>query len=241
MFAKRSGTRFPGPARFAGLSRWAGMAGWVFLMVGGLTAGRVQAQMQPGGGMQSPGEQPTAPQAGEATNPGVNPATNQRPGAESPQARMQQMEDVSFVKDVFKNDDAQVQLSQLAAQKSSSDDVKQFGEKMIQIHDQLNQQLQPLAKQFDVNQPKKPDKKTKKELAQLQALSGEGFDSAYLQEMAEEQQKGLQLFAKEAQSGAQTTAAAAAKQDEPILEQHFQVLQKIAAAHHVQVKSSDSK
>jgi putative membrane protein len=236
MFAKRSGTRLPVVTR---LARLAGMAGLAVLTVGG-----IQAQMQPGGGMQSPGAQPTGPQAGEPTgpgvNPGVNPAANQRPGASSAES-MHNLEDVSFVKNVFKNDDAQVQLSQLAAQKASSDDVKQFGEKMVEIHDQLNQQLQPLAKQFDVNNPKKPDKKTKKALAQLQALSGQGFDTAYLQEMAEEQQQGLKLFAKEAQSKDQTTAAAAAKKDEPILEQHFQILQKIAAAHNVPVKSGDSK
>lgn len=237
MFATRSGSRFPVFTRW---SRLATMAGLALVTVGG-----IQAQMQPGGGMQSPGEQQTVPQQGQPTSPGMSPGTNagmnQGAGAESPLMKMQNLEDESFVKDVFKNDDAQVQLSQLAAQKASSDDVKQFGEKMIQIHDQLNQQLQPLAKQFDVNNPKKPDKKTKKELAQLQALSGQGFDTAYLQEMADEQQKGLKLFEKEAQSGAKTTAAAAAKQDEPILQQHFEILQKIAAAHNVQVKSSDSK
>jgi putative membrane protein len=217
MFAKQSGKWFP---ILAGA-----------MIVAALAA---QAQMPPAGGMPNSGS--PAPQPGPPMTPG---AVN--PNAESPQMPIQNYQDQDFIKHVFENNDAQVRMSQLAQQKSSSDDVKQFGDKMVEIHNQLDQQLQPLAKKLDVNQPKKPNKKEKKELAQLQALSGPSFDSAYLQAMAAAQQQSMKLFANEVKSGEKTSAALAAKQDEPVLAQHFAVLQKIAAAHNVPLETSGKK
>ena len=85
--------------------------------------------------------------------------------------------DQAFVEDTLKNNDAQVQMSQLAQQKASSGDVKEFSQRMIEIHTELNQQLAPLAKQLDVSQNQKPSKEQKKEIAQLEQLSGPDFDT----------------------------------------------------------------
>lgn len=208
------------------------------VMIAGLTIA-AQAQMQqPGGGMQNPPGPPSSPGAvqGEPVSPEMT-----SPGADSPQLRMQNFRDRDFIQQVFEDDDAQVRMSQLAQQKSSSDDVKQFGQKMVQIHTQLNQQLQPLAKMLDVSEPKKPEKKVKKELSQLQTLSGPAFDSAYIQDMAAEQQHGMKLFADEAKTGGKTSTALTAQQDEPALEQHFAILRKIAEAHNVALESSGKK
>ncbi|MFP5204507.1 MAG: DUF4142 domain-containing protein [Acidobacteriota bacterium] len=225
MFANQFRKRLP---MLAGLA----LAGWTIA-----AAPAALAQMQqPGGGMQN---QPGAP--GTAPGAPVNPGMNSGPDAENPLMKMQNMQDGGFIKHVFEDDDAQVRMSQLAQQKSSSDDVKQFGEKMVQIHTQLNQQLQPLAKKLDVGEPKKPDKKEKKELAQLQTLSGPAFDAAYIQDMAAEQQRGMKLFADEAKAGEKSRAALTAKRDEPVLAQHFAILQKIAEAHNVPLEAGVKK
>jgi putative membrane protein len=146
--------------------------------------------------------------------------------------------DVSFVEDALKNNDAQVQMSQLAQQKASSGDVKDFSQRMIQIHTQLNQQLVPLAKQLDVSQNQKPSKEQKKEIAQLEQLSGPDFDTAYLQAMAKEQEHSLKQFKSE-QSAQNPVIQKAAKMDEPVLTQHYQILQKIAQTHNVTIASAD--
>ena len=146
--------------------------------------------------------------------------------------------DQAFVEDTLKNNDTQVQLSQLAQQKASSGDVKDFSQKMIQIHTQLNQQLMPLAKLLDVNQNQKPSKQEKKEIAQLEQLSGPDFDSAYLQAMAREQAHSLKQF-KSQENAQNPNIQKAAKMDEPILTQHYQILQKIAQTHNVTLASND--
>jgi putative membrane protein len=146
--------------------------------------------------------------------------------------------DQAFVENMLKNNDAQIQMSQLAQQKASSGDVKDFSQRMIEIHTQLNQQLAPLAKQLDVNQNQKPSKDQKKEIAQLEQLSGPDFDSAYLQAMAREQAHSLKQFKSEEK--AQNPMIQKATQiDEPVLSQHYQILQKIAQTHNVTLASND--
>lgn len=198
-----------------------------------LLAAASAAQQQPGGGMQNPGGTP--PQgAPMTTQPGTAAA-----GTE--QNTMQTMADQEFVKSTFENDDAQVRLSQLAEDKSASQDVKQFGQRMVEIHNQLNQQLDPVAKQLDVSQPKGPSKKEKEEIAKLQALSGPAFDIEYIQDMAKEQEQSLKKFRDESQTTGDAALQQAAKQDEPVLSQHFDILKKLAEAHNVPIEEKAEK
>jgi putative membrane protein len=146
--------------------------------------------------------------------------------------------DQSFVEDTLKGNDAQVQMSQLAQQKATSGDVKEFSQRMVQIHTQLNQQLVPLAKQLNVSESQKPSKQEKKEIAQLQQLSGPEFDTAYLQAMAKEQEHTLKQFKSE-ESAQNPMIQKVAKVDEPVLSQHYQILQKIAQTHNVTIASAE--
>jgi putative membrane protein len=144
-----------------------------------LLAAATALAQQPGGNPPNPGaQQQPMPQG---------PPTQTMPGTDTGQADFQKMADQSFVRKTMENDEAQIQLSQLAEQRSSSADVKQFSQQMVKVHTDLDSQLQPTAKQLDVDQPKGPSKKEKKELERLQGLSGQDFDMAYLQDMGYEQ------------------------------------------------------
>jgi len=90
------------------------------------------------------------------------------------------MADQAFIRQMFESDAVEVQLGQLAQEKSQSDDVKQFAEKMVENRKRLDDQLSTLAKHLDVSQPKGPDKKSKQEIAKLQTLSGQQFDEEYI-------------------------------------------------------------
>ena len=88
-----------------------------------------------------------------------------------------------------------------------------------------------------VDEPKGPSKKQKQEIAKLETLSGPDFDTAYIQAMAKQQQHDLKEFKSEASSGQNPNIQQAAKQDEPVLTEHFEVLQKLAQAHNVTLES----
>jgi putative membrane protein len=199
------------------------------------TFGAAAAQ-QPGGMQQpSPSQQQQMPsQPGTA---GAAGATTGVPDASSP--GQQAYGDQMFVHDTLEDNQAQVEMSRLAQQKSSSTDVKQFGEKMVQIHTELNNQLTPAAKELGMSAPDGPSKKEKKEIERLQALSGPDFDTEYIQAMAKQQQHDLKEFKDEAQSGQTANIQQAAKQDEPVLAEHYQVLEKLAQAHNVTLESKN--
>ena len=194
-----------------------------------LLAGATAFAQQPSSTQQSPPAQ-QQPMPGQSSNSSL---ANDTSGPSTPN-----FADQSFVEDTLKGNDAQVQMSQLAQQKASSGDVKDFSQRMIQIHTQLNQQLVPLAKQLDVSQTQKPSKQEKKEIAQLQQLSGPDFDTAYLQAMAKEQEHSLKQFKSE-ESAQNPMLQKVAKVDEPVLSQHYQILQKIAQTHNVTIASAE--
>jgi putative membrane protein len=185
----------------------------------------------PGGGQQQQPQQPT----GATTSPGMSPS----PGMPGTANNEQAYSDAVFVQDAMQNSEAQVAMSQLAVTKSPSTDVQQFGQKMVQIHTALGNQLKPAAKQLGVDEPKGPSKKEKQEIAKLEGLSGPDFDTAYLTALAKEQQKNLRAFKDEETSAQSPGLQQAAKQDEPILTEHYQVLEKLAQAHNVTITEAN--
>jgi putative membrane protein len=157
-------------------------------------------------------------------------------GVNTPQTYVDQ----NFLLKTLENSLVQVKMGQLAAEKSQSDDVKQFGQKMADIHTQLDNQLQPIAKQLGVDQPKAPSKKDKQEITKLESLSGPQFDAAFIQAMAKDQRSSLKDFSVEEKDGRDPNAQKAAQLDEPVLSQHLQVLKQNAQAHNVPVEMSEN-
>lgn len=184
---------------------------------------------------QTPGMQPGSP-TGQQPTPGQAGPNGSYPDAAAPGTQASYA-DQMFIKDTLKDDQLQVQMSQLAQQKSPSDDVKQFSLSMVKIHNELDDQLKPIAKKFAISETQKPSKKDKEQLAKLEALSGPDFDTAYLQAMAATQQHTLKEFKDEATAAQNLTLQNAAKMDQPTLTQNFGILQKLAQAHNIQIAS----
>ncbi len=199
------------------------------------------AQDQPGG-MQQP-NQPNSPQPGAPGSPGSPGSPGGMPGTEGSgvPSNMPPAADQAFVRSVLESDATEVQLGQMAQQKSQSDDVKQFGQKMVENRKRLDDQLAPLAKQLEVSQPKGPNKKDKQEISKLESLSGPQFDEEYIKVVAKAHEKDVKNFKTEAQSAQDPNVQRAAQMDEPVIAQHLQAIQQIAQAHNVQTETADSK
>lgn len=133
----------------------------------------------------------------------------------------------------MENDQDQIALSKLAAQKSSSADVKQFAAETVVVRGRLTGQLESLAKQLKVSKPTKPSKKTRKQIEKLQALSGPSFDSAYLEEIGKLQRKDLDQFRTEVRNSPNAGLRKGIWQDMQILAGRYRTLEKIAKAHNV--------
>lgn len=191
-----------------------------------------------GGGQESPTPGQQQPEPGQNPNTPGNPGGYPGAGPAGTQGSMSQSyADQAFVTKTLSNSAAESQMSQLAAQKSPSPDVKQYGQKMVKIHSELTQQLQPLAQMLGVKGEQKPSKKDKKQIEQLKTLDGPAFDQAYIKAMAKDQKHDVKSFKDEQTAAQSPTIKKAAQMDEPVLSQHLQILQQLAQNHNVTLAS----
>jgi putative membrane protein len=201
-----------------------------------LLGGAIAVAQVPGG---QPQQQPTMPSQQPTTNP-ANP--NAGPGAYPGTAPTgQDFAEKAFVSKALEGGAAEVQLGQLAQEKSQSQDVKQFGQKMVNDHGQMGEKwFKPIAKQLGVSEPKGPSKKDKKEIAKLQALSGADFDREYITMMVKDHQQDLKEFQSEAQAAQDPNVKQVATQGSNIISQHLQLIEQIAKNHNVPVEGTQS-
>ena len=146
------------------------------------------AQQRPIGGM--PG-QPQVQSDPSTEGPGSYPKATASP---------QQVGDQEFVSRALQGEDAEIELSQLAQQKSQSEDVKQFARKMVLDHSQMSDKwFKPLAKQLGVSEPNGISRKDKKLIARLETFSGNDFETEYIKAMVKDHKDDLRDFQSEAQ------------------------------------------
>ena len=146
----------------------------------------------------------------------------------------------AYVSQAIQGDDAEVQLGQLAQQKGSTSDIKELGQKMASDHTQINQKLMvPVAKRLGASQPKGPSKKEKKAIQKLQSLSGQQFDTAYIQLIDKDHQKDLKDSQEEAQSTQNPIVKQAAQESATVYQKQLQLIQQIAKDHNVPVTGKE--
>jgi putative membrane protein len=190
-----------------------------------VTGAAALAQMQqPGGSMPAPGG--AQPQGG--TMPGPSPNMQ---GSGAPDTSLQTMQDKNFLKDALEGGMVEVQLGQLAAQKGSSEDVKSFGQKMVDDHTQMGNAISQVAQGVGVTPPSGLSKKDKEMVAKLGQLSGSQFDDAYIRAMVKDHKKDDDAFKTEAQNAAIPAVKQAAAQGEHVIAGHLQMIEQIAQAH----------
>jgi putative membrane protein len=189
-----------------------------------------QAPSQDGQQPNMPSPQPSNPTTG---TPEKNPGT--APSAQS-------FGDQAFVAKALEGGDAEVLLGQLAEQKSQSNNVKQFGQKMVADHTQMGDRwFKPIARQLGVSEPKGPSKKDKKLIEKLQGLSGAQFDTEYIQAMVKDHKQDLKEFQDEAQAAQDPNVKQVAQQGTNIISQHLQLIEQVAQNHNISVEGKSKE
>jgi len=178
----------------------------------------------------------TAPGGASQPTTQTQPLTQGSLPATSDTANLQAIDDKDFVHKALEGGSVEVQLGQLAAQRAQGEDVKQFGQRMVQDHSQLAAQvIEPLAKQLGIDPPKGLSKKDKEFMANLEGLSGTQFDQAYIKAMLKDHKQDLKEFKDEAGMSQDPSVKRAAEQGEALVSQHLQMIQEIAQKHDVAV------
>ena len=136
--------------------------------------------------------------------------------------------DQTFVKKAAQGGMAEVELGKLATQKASSEDVKKFGQRMVDDHTKANDQLKQIAGTKGVTLPTELDSKDQALKDRLSKLDGENFDQAYMKNMVRDHTKDDSEFRKESTSGKDSDLKSFASQTLPTLEDHLKEAKNIA-------------
>jgi putative membrane protein len=139
-------------------------------------------------------------------------------------------DDKTFVKTAMEADMAEIQLSQIALQKSTNPDVKQFAQTMIDGHTKLDAQVKPVAQQLNIAPPTELNDKHKATKAKLEAESGAEFDKTYADAMLHSHEDADANFQKEASIGKDPQVKQVASRGEPAIAEHLQMAQKLKSS-----------
>jgi putative membrane protein len=121
----------------------------------------------------------------------------------------------------------EVELGRVAAAKGASDEVRQFGQRMVDDHSKANSELMQIASGKGMTLPTAPDPKHQAEMQKLTSLSGEKFDKEYVKMMLKDHKKDVAEFQKEAGRGMDAEIKAFAASTLPTLQEHLQMIQRI--------------
>jgi len=128
--------------------------------------------------------------------------------------------DNNFMQAAAQGGMTEVKLGELAAQKGTRDDVKEFGQMMVKDHTAINDDLKTLAAQKGVTLPDSLDAKHQEMVDKMEALAGSKFDDAYITGMRECHKKDAKGFKAESAKTKDTDIKSFVDKSIPIVEEH---------------------
>jgi putative membrane protein len=143
--------------------------------------------------------------------------------------------DQKFLREAAEGGLAEVELGKLATEKGSSEEVKKFGQRMMEDHTKANDELKQLASSKGVNLPDQLSTKDRLLKEHLSKLSGPNFDRSYMENMVKDHKKDVADFARESNGAKDPDVKQFASKTLPTLKDHLKEAEGIS---HVKTASS---
>lgn len=136
-------------------------------------------------------------------------------------------DDADFVKKAAKGGMTEVELGQLAVQKTSNPLVKSFADRMVRDHSKADHQLTSLAASKGVALPSGKGLMNDATYLKLKMLSGKEFDKAYVSAMVSDHKDDVSDFEKQSEVAKDPDVRSFAAQTLPTLKEHLSMIEKI--------------
>jgi putative membrane protein len=131
--------------------------------------------------------------------------------------------DRDFVMQAADGNLAEVALGQLAVDSGSSDEVKKFGQRMIDDHGKSYKELSEIATKQGIAVPKEPSAKKQSETKKFAKLKGDEFDRHFAEHMVADHEKTIALFKQAAGKAQSEEIKAYATKTLPTLQEHLKL------------------
>ena len=136
-------------------------------------------------------------------------------------------DDAEFLVEAASGGMLEVQLANMALQKASSPQVKEFARMMIEDHGKANNELKALAASKNVTLPTALIDKHQKILNDLQNEKGADFDKKYVNKMVSDHKDDVDEFEEEAEKANDPDIRAFAAKTLPTLKKHLQHIEQM--------------
>jgi putative membrane protein len=133
-----------------------------------------------------------------------------------------------FLKEASSVDMMEVQLGKVAHDKGSSQEVKDFGDRMALDHGKANEELRAIATRDNLRLPVQVERKHTLMIARLSKLSGHEFDRNYMKETIKNGIKNIARYKKAIKRVKDQDLKAWTVNALPVLQQHLQLAQAVA-------------
>ncbi len=149
-------------------------------------------------------------QAGEDTKPAQKP-----------------FDDAAFVMKAASGGMFEVELGKVAGMRAKNDDVKAFGQLMIDDHSKANEALRKAAKAAGLAVPEKMGDEDQKEFERFKNYKGESFDRDYVKCMIEDHEKDVAEFKRASKEAKNPMIKDFATKTLPVIEGHLEKAKKL--------------
>jgi putative membrane protein len=192
-------------------------------MAVGSGAALAQASSSSGSPGTTTGSSATGGQAAPATQPGTGTRN-----ADTSKNNQLARSDRKFIEDAAEGGMFEVQVAQMAESKAHDPAVKDFATKLVQDHQQANNELVQLANSKKVELPAAPSRGQRHAVEKLGKMSGADFDRHFVQEVGiKDHEKDIKKFEKAAEKVKDPDLKAWVQKTLPHLREHYALAQKL--------------
>ena len=137
--------------------------------------------------------------------------------------------DAAFLQTAAQRQQSEIRLSQLAVERSESEQVKQFAQRMVQDHTKASQEISKLAAALGVTLTETKTDGRHVAKAKLSSLSGRAFERAYLKLEVAGHQKNVSEFTAKSKALKNIQVREWASATLPVLKEHLSLVKDLAA------------
>jgi putative membrane protein len=127
-----------------------------------------------------------------------------------------------FVQRAAASDSFEIQTGNLALQKSTMTEVREFAQEIINDHTASSQELMSLAQQKNIQMPTTLPEDKQNKVNRLSGLSGTEFDKAFSDEQEEAHEEAVELYEQAAEDLEDADLRAFAQRTLPVLRMHLE-------------------
>jgi putative membrane protein len=137
-------------------------------------------------------------------------------------------DDSTFVADAASGGLLEVELGKIAVSQAKTEEVKKFGQRMVDDHGKANEQLKKAAKSAGIHVPEKMNDKHQKDLDRFKNYKGENFDVDYMNAMVKDHEGDVAEFTRASKQAKDPGIKEFASKTLPTIQEHLEIAKKIS-------------